>query len=113
MAPTIRPARASSASLAAAFAVLAGAAGADGLDPGAARDARGMSLFNLAPSRGPSGFLYEWPYEPRPRLLIEVGVLGASGGAPDVINYRDYREGVLLNRLDLALERGGQFASFT
>jgi len=99
MARTIRPARASSASAAALCALIAHGAAAD---PTAARDERGLSAFNAAPSRSPSGFLYEWPYEPRPWLAIEAGALGAGGSAPDVVSYRDVREGFLLNRVSLA-----------
>jgi MtrB/PioB family decaheme-associated outer membrane protein len=103
MAPTIRPARASSASaLAALCALVAHAAAAD---PTLVRDERGLSLFNAAPARGPSGFLYEWPYEPRPRLALEAGALGRDGSAPRIVGYRDYREGLFLNHVLLSAGR--------
>ncbi|MBI4208031.1 MAG: MtrB/PioB family decaheme-associated outer membrane protein [Betaproteobacteria bacterium] len=78
-----------------------------------------MSLFAPGPSRMPSGFLYEWPYEiPQSmplagdwnyRFSTEVGAVAghASRNAARLRDYRDYRDGAVLNYLNLALERPG------
>jgi MtrB/PioB family decaheme-associated outer membrane protein len=87
------------------------------------RDARGMSVFVREPSRTPSGFLYEQPYDlpqmqPLPsgwgyRLSTEVGAVHSPDRGPRVREYGDYRDGLLVNHFGLGLERAAQYLDFT
>src|SRR5688500_6693262 len=87
------------------------------------RDERGMSVFSPAPSRSPSGWLYERPWElpqPQPlsagwdyRLSTEVGAVVNSGNGPRLREYGDHRGGLLLNHFNLGLERQAQYLDFT
>ena len=88
-----------------------------GDDPTLERDPRGMSLLVPGPSRTPSGFLYEWPYEiPQSvplagdwnyRFSTEFGGVAThrSQKSAPFRDYRDFRDGVVLNHLHLGLER--------
>ena len=90
-----------------------------GNDPTLERDGRGKSLLIPEPSRTPSGFLYESPYEIRPlipiagnwnyRFSTELGVLAKSHSEPAAgfRDYGDFRGGAVLNYLNFALEQTG------
>ncbi len=88
-----------------------------GSDPTLERDGRGMSLLVPEPSRTPSGWLYEPPYEIRQalplagnwnyRLSTELGSIHSSDKAARFRDYGDYRDGVLLNYLNFGLEQTG------
>ncbi len=88
-------------------------------DPLLERDPRGLSLFIPQGSRTPTGRAYDRPYE-RPLLqplgegwrytwASEIGGVASrrSGDAAAQRNYRDYRDGLLVNRLDIGLEEAG------
>ena len=89
-----------------------------GLDPALERDARGMSPFLPAPSRTPTGMLYDRPFEPPPpllpddwnyRLSTEFGVVATprSDKAPAIRNYGDYGNGFVVNYFSFGLDRPG------
>ena len=88
-----------------------------GNDPTLERDSRGKSFLIPEPSRTPSGFLYESPYEIRPalplagnwdyRLSTELGAVHGSAKAPRFRNYGDYRDGFMLNYLNFGMEQSG------
>jgi MtrB/PioB family decaheme-associated outer membrane protein len=90
-----------------------------GNDPTLERDARGKSLLIPDPSRAPSGFLYQGPYETpqsipligpwRYRLSTEFGGVAVhhSEKAARFRNHGDYRNGAVLNYFDFGMEQAG------
>lgn len=98
-----------------------------GNDPTLERDGRGKSLLIPDPSRTPSGFLYESPYETRQfipiadnwnyRFSTEFGAVAAhdSEQAATFRNYRDFSGGALLNYLNFGMEQTGtaRYLNFT
>jgi MtrB/PioB family decaheme-associated outer membrane protein len=94
-----------------------------GVDPTLEHDPRGMSLFSREPSRTPTGFLYERPYDlpqMQPlsagwnyRLSTEVGIVHSPDRGPRLREYGDYRDGLLVNYFGLGLERSAQYLDFT
>ena len=91
-----------------------------GADPTRERASRGMSLLIPEPSRTPSGFLYESPYETRQALPLagnwnlrgstEFGAMAVDGPerAARFRDYGDFREGAVLNYLNFGLDRTGE-----
>ena len=86
------------------------------VDPTSSRDPRGIGAFHEGPDRSPSGLVYPSPFLPTApprsesgwsyRGSLEAGVLGGASNDNAIFRqYKDIRNGALLNYFDLGAEK--------